>query len=142
MKKAGSRTIGNLRGIDPRMILVIGMALSRGNVDFTVIKGVREEAEQVELYKQGRTKPGIIVTYKDGINKKSRHQLADDGLGKAIDYIPYPFDGNWESKENKIKFIEIGKELKFCADFLGFNNTYGGIDWKNFVDLPHFQLNN
>jgi len=43
--------------------------------DCSILSGVRTTEEQQELYSQGRTKPGYIVTYKDGINTKSKHQL-------------------------------------------------------------------
>ena len=132
MNKAGSRTLKNIIGVDPRLCLVLGMALARGNVDFTVISGLRTLNEQRKLFAQGRSTKGKIVTTMDGVIKKSYHQS-----GKAIDFIPYPFHG-WDDKES---FIKVGKELKFCADFLGFKNSYGGTDWKNFKDYPHFQIN-
>lgn len=131
MNKAGKRTLKNISNIDSKLCLVVGMALARGRIDFTVINGLRTLEEQQELYAQGRSKPGRIVTNMDGIIKKSYHQS-----GKAIDFIPCPFKG-WDDKQG---FIDVGQELKFCAKYLGFESTYGGTDWGNFLDLPHFQL--
>ena len=42
----------------------------------------RSQEEQVSLYAQGRTAPGPIVTWVDGVKKKSRHQL-----GLAVDCV-------------------------------------------------------
>jgi len=124
MKKLSKRSLKNIEGIDPKLSLVLGMVLARGNVDLTVICGIRSLEDQQKAFKGGFSKL-------DGINKKSKHQI-----GKAIDFIPYPFN-DWEDRES---FRRVGKELKFCANFLGFKNSYGGTDWENFVDLPHFQL--
>lgn len=130
MNKVSKRTMKNISNIDPKLSLVIGMALARGNVDFTVTSGLRTLNKQRELYAQGRSKKGNKVTNADGVIKKSYHQT-----GKAIDFIPYPFKG-WDDTES---FKKVGKELKYCADFLGIANSYGG-NWKSFKDYPHFQI--
>jgi hypothetical protein len=63
----------------------------------------------------------------DGINKKSKHQ---DGL--AIDFIPYPFNGDWEDTK---PFEKIHMELSMCARHLGFE-PIDIIDW----DKGHFAI--
>lgn len=131
MNKISGRSIGNLEGLDSRLILLVGMVLARGKVDFTLTSGIRTLEEQQAHYAKGRTVPGIKVTNTDGIVKKSKHQL-----GLAFDFIPYPFKG-WDDDES---FRAVGAELKICAKHLGFSHSYGG-DWSSFVDLPHFQLN-
>lgn len=47
--------------------------------------GLRTLARQQELWAQGRTTPGKIVTNADGILHPSNHQAKADGLGHAID---------------------------------------------------------
>ena len=130
MNKIGSRTLKNISNIDPKLSLILGMVLARGKVDFTITSGLRTLEEQRKLFAQGRSGEGKIITNMDGIIKKSYHQT-----GKAIDFIPYPFKG-WNDTES---FIKVGQELKFCADFLGIENSYGG-HWKSFKDYPHFQI--
>ncbi len=124
MKKLSKRSLKNIAGIDPRLSLILGMVLARGKVDLTVTCGIRSLEDQQKAFKGGFSKL-------DGVNKKSKHQL-----GKAIDFIPYPFNG-WDDRES---FRKVGEELKFCANYLGIRHTYGG-DFRSFIDLPHFQLN-
>ncbi len=50
-----------------------------------VVEGVRTVDRQQALYAQGRTLPGAIVTYKDGLIHRSNHQPHADGLGYAVD---------------------------------------------------------
>lgn len=123
MNKISSRSIKNIQGIDPRLSLIVGMVLARGKVDLTITCGLRSLEDQQKAFKNGASKL-------DGINKKSKHQI-----GKAIDFIPYPFNGWGDIKS----FKKVGEELKVCADYLGIKNSYGG-DWKSFKDYPHFQL--
>ena len=123
MNKISSRSIKNIQGIDHRLSLIVGMVLARGNVDLTITCGLRSLEDQQKAFKNGFSKL-------DGVNKKSKHQI-----GKAIDFIPYPFNG-WDDIES---FKKVGEELKLCADYLGIKNSYGG-DWKTFKDYPHFQL--
>ena len=123
MNKISSRSIKNIQGIDPRLSLIVGMVLARGKVDLTITCGSRSLEDQQKAFKDG-------FSNLDGINKKSKHQT-----GKAIDFIPYPFNG-WDDIKS---FKKVGEELKLCADYLGIKNSYGG-DWKSFKDYPHFQL--
>lgn len=77
----GSRSLERLKGVDPRLVNVVKLAISLSEIDFSVLEGVRTLARQRELYAQGRTKPGKIVTW----TMKSKHIE-----GKAVDLIPYP----------------------------------------------------
>lgn len=107
--------------------------------DCTIVQGHRSVEEQQELYAQGRTKPGRIVTQIDGITKKSKHNYHPS---MAVDVVPYPVD--WADRERMIFFAGyvIG-----VADELGVDLRWGG-DWNqntdlsdnNFDDLPHFEI--
>ncbi len=123
MKKLSKRSLKNIKGIDERLTLILGMILARGKVDLTIICGMRTLEEQQEAFKNGFSKL-------DGINKKSKHQ---EGL--AFDFIPYPFKG-WDDREG---FRRVGKELKLVAKYLGISCRYGG-DWRSFKDYPHFEV--
>ena len=87
---------------------------------------LRTVEEQDELYAQGRTKPGKIVTNCKGSTYSSMHQW-----GVAFDI--YRNDGKGAYNESG-KFFEkvgaIGKEIGL---------EWGG-SWKSFPDRPHFQL--
>ena len=86
----------------------------------------RTVAEQDNLYAQGRTKPGSIVTNAKGSSYSSMHQwgaafdvIRNDGKGAYFD------NDGWFSKVGR-----IGKSLGL---------EWGG-DWTSPVDKPHFQL--
>ncbi len=50
-----------------------------------ITDGGRTAEKQAELFAQGRTKPGRIVTWVDGVVRKSNHQQATDGFYHAVD---------------------------------------------------------
>lgn len=92
MAKVGFRSQAKLNTVDPKLRDVVTAALQAAPdwLDFGVISGRRTVAEQKELYSRGRTKPGTIVTHKDGVKKKSRHQPKKrGGPGEAIDIAAY-----------------------------------------------------
>ncbi len=123
MNKLSKRSLKNIKGIDEKLTLILGMILARGKVDLTIICGLRSLEEQQEAFKNGFSKL-------DGINKVSKHQ---EGL--AFDFIPYPFRG-WDDREG---FRRVGEELKLVAKHLGISCRYGG-DWKKFRDWGHFEV--
>lgn len=132
--KLGTRSKNNLKGVHPDLVKVVEKAIGLTTQDFTVIEGVRTTKRQQELYAQGRTAPGNIVTNADGVKKKSNHQAKADGYGHAVDIVPYPVD--WDSIS---KFDNIAVAMKLAACELGVDIVWGG-DWKNFKDYPHFEL--
>lgn len=106
-----------------RVTLVIEALTNRG-MTVEVVQGLRTFAEQNELYKQGRTKPGQIVTRAKG--GQSNHNY-----GLAVDLCPF-VNGKPQWNDNAA-FIRIGVE----ASKLGLE--WGG-NWKKFIDKPHVQL--
>lgn len=96
-----------------------------------VTQGVRTAEEQAELFAQGRTKPGKIVTNCDGVLKRSRHQVASDGWGHAVD-CAFLTNGmpDWSLSLPWRLYGEMGKALGL---------TWGG-DWKTLVDRPHLEM--
>lgn len=96
-------------------------AVKANGIDLKITFGFRTFKEQQDLYDQGRTKPGKIVT-------KAKPGQSFHNYGLAIDVVPIVNGkADWESKHwNKIG--EIGQVCGF---------EWGG-GWK-FVDRPHFQ---
>ena len=94
-----------------------------------IVQGVRSVEEQARLFAQGRTSPGKVVTNCDGVVKKSRHQLAADGFGHAVD-CAFVVGGQvvWEGPWNL--YGEVGKVLGL---------VWGG-DFHSLVDRPHLEL--
>lgn len=132
--KLGKTSLARLQGVDETLVNVVKRAIEISEVDFTVMEGVRTLERQRELYAQGRTAPGKIVTW----TMKSRHIE-----GKAVDLVPYPLDWNDIEKFNKIKdaMFQAARELDV--------NLRWGADWdgdgkyreKGEYDSPHFEIN-
>jgi peptidoglycan L-alanyl-D-glutamate endopeptidase CwlK len=102
--------------------------------DCTIIAGLRTQEEQQKLYAQGRSEPGEIVTFKDGIDRRSKHQD-----GRAVDAAPYPVD--WKDEERFRNFgwyvLGVAKTLK-GRGVIENDVKWGGLwAWK---DLPHFEI--
>lgn len=89
---ATARDIERLKGVHPTLAKAVLLLLQE--FPMFVVEGLRTTARQQQLYAQGRTTPGKIVTYKDGVVHKSNHQPHGDGLGHAVDLAftgPQPF---------------------------------------------------
>lgn len=141
-------SIEKMKGVHPKLVEVMKKAISDSPYDFKIIQGLRTAAYQNELYQQGRTRPGKIVTKLDGYNKKSNHQAKSDGYGHAVDiavcgqydqngnYVKYTTDA--EMFDNK-KLVEISRHVKAVAKDMGLDIVWGG-DWKTLYDTPHYEL--
>ena len=132
--KLGKTSLALLQGVDETLVNVVKRAIEISEVDFTVLEGVRTLERQRELYAQGRTAPGKIVTW----TMKSKHIE-----GKAVDLVPYPLDWNDLEKFNKIKdaMFKAAKEqdvnLRWGADW----DQDGNYREKGETDSPHFEIN-
>ena len=130
----GKTSLARLKGVDECLVKVVKRAIEISEIDFTVMEGVRTLDRQCELYAQGRTAPGKIVTW----TMKSKHIE-----GKAVDLVPYPLDWNDLDKFDKIKNAmfqaakEIDVNLRWGADWDG----DGNYREKGEYDSPHFELN-
>lgn len=96
-------------------------------INVQISEGHRSYARQNELYAQGRTKPGKIVTNARG--GQSWHNF-----GIAVDFFLTNHDGSkalWTVNSKWRRAAQIGKSF-------GFN--WGG-DWTSFKDYPHLQMN-
>ena len=116
-----------MQGLHPDLIAKVSPILD--TLGMVVIQGVRTVAQQQALYAQGRTTPGSIVTYKDGIVHKSNHQPHADGFGHAVDcafYGPDPFADThpWEAYGEAVEASGL---------------VWGGR-WTGLVDRPHAEL--
>jgi len=86
----------------------------------------RSEEEQLELYAQGRTKSGKIVTQ---IAMGGKHNRLP---AMAFD-IAFKKDGKLDWSAHLFqKFADIVKRVSDDVEW--------GGDWKKFKDLPHFQV--
>ncbi len=110
------RSISNLRGVHPDLVAVVHRAIEITTQDFIVIEGVRTQERQDELWAQGRTKPGPIVTWtKDA----SSHGIGKDGYGHAVDICPFPVDWNDLKKFDAIAKAMLTQPLKWAFACVG-----------------------
>ncbi len=141
----GARSRKAMVGLDPRLIAVIERAIQITPQDFMVNEGVRTPARQRQLYAQGRTAPGPIVTWV----KVSNHFAAGDGYGKAVDIYPW-MNGkpNLSSSPAAMKaYVDIAKAMFAAAGELGVPLRWGAnwdgdgvIREKGETDNPHFEI--
>ena len=133
MKTLNQRSKNNLVGVHPNLVKVIETAIVDCPLEFTVVEGVRTTQRQQELFAQGRTTAGQIVTNVDGVKKKSNHQPKADGYGYAVDIYANPINVN-----DTVNIKVVADCILSVAEILGINVEWGG-DWK-FIDRPHFEL--
>lgn len=130
-------SIGKLEGVHPRLKLLMAVSIKNSPWDFAIESGVRTEKEQKRLYEQGRFgNKGRIVTSKDGIIKRSNHQVKKNGYGYAVDIVVWE---NGKKSWNERKLKDISKHIKEQAKILGIRVFWGG-DWKQLVDMPHYEI--
>ncbi|KQS55884.1 hypothetical protein ASG17_07490 [Brevundimonas sp. Leaf363] len=134
----GATSRGRLSGVHPQLVRVVERAIEISPVDFKVIEGVRTPARQKELYAQGRTKPGPVVTW----TVNSNHFVKADGFGHAVDLLPSPYD--WKATG---PFDQVSRAMFEAAKQLGVKIRWGA-DWdqdgkpreRGESDSPHFEL--
>ena len=130
--RLSQRSLDNLRGVHPLLVGTVTRAIRITDCNFVVIEGVRTKERQADLYAQGRTKPGRIVTW----TMNSRHLLADDGFGRAVDLMALQ-DGKgvwapWSLYE------QIYQAMYEAASDVGASIVWGG-HWER-RDGAHFEL--
>jgi len=126
MFRFSEKSLERMEGIDHRLSEVMKKAIKISKVDFGVppYGGLRTAEEQFVLFEEGKST-------KDGYDRKSYHQT-----GKAVDVYAY-VDGKASWEEEHLAMIAAA--VLQAANILGYHVMWGGL-WKNFVDMPHFQI--
>jgi peptidoglycan LD-endopeptidase CwlK len=88
----------------------------------------RSPERQDELYKQGRSKPGPIVTYKRG-GESNHNKLPAPALDVA--FLLADGEVSWSG----LLLSKFARLMK-AADA----RVHWGGDWPNFKDRPHFEV--
>jgi peptidoglycan LD-endopeptidase CwlK len=112
-------------GLKPAMLKVLA-AMEILGYPMMISDGIRSTEQQTALYAQGRTTPGPIVTYCDGVTKKSNHQS-----GRACDCC-FIVDGQ-PSWAVHLPWKAFGA----CVEATGL--TWGGT-FSRLNDLGHAEL--
>lgn len=108
--------------VQPYARALVQKAAQHG-ITIKVIAGLRTYDEQDQLFAQGRTKPGRIVT-------NARAGFSNHNFGIAFDI------GVFEGA----KYLDESPKYKAVGALgMDLGLEWGG-NWKTFVDEPHFQL--
>jgi peptidoglycan L-alanyl-D-glutamate endopeptidase CwlK len=107
-------------------------ALISPNITIRVVQGLRTIEEQNELYAQGRTKPGKIVT-------KAKGGSSYHNYGMAIDFaflvngkeISWDTGKDWDG-DHTADWMEVVSVFEMAG------YEWGGM-WKTIKDYPHLQ---
>ena len=132
----GKRQAERLAQAVPALAVAYGHALARWQGDPVlsraglpiVTESYRSAERQEELYAQGRSKPGAVVTYKRG--GESKHNVLS---ARALDVAFLLADGSvsWSG----LLLSKFARLMK-AADA---RVRWGG-DWPGFKDRPHFEV--
>lgn len=133
MRQWSKRSLDNMKGLHPDLILVLNRALQTSPHDFVVTEGLRTLDRQKELVHIGASK-----------TLKSRHLKQADNYGHAFDFYAMVDTNNdekisFEEMSNVRLMIPIADAIKAAAKEKNVAVTYGG-DWRKFKDYPHFEL--
>ncbi len=74
MYRLGSKSLANLKGVHPRLVQVVQLAITLSAQDFTVLEGVRSLAAQKANVAKGASQ-----------TMDSKHLVQGDGYGHAVD---------------------------------------------------------
>lgn len=125
------RDLARLAGVHPALVDAITEVLDEmaawGHPMF-VVEGTRTRERQQQLFAQGRTARGPIVTKNDGVTHPSNHQPKADGWGRAVDCAF--LDGN--------PFAQTHPWHTYGAALEKRGLKWGGR-WQ-FMDQPHAEL--
>jgi len=108
--KLSSRSLRKLEGVHPLLVDTVKEAIKVSLVDFGVIYGVRDLAEQKRLYEAGRSQ-----------TMKSKHLIQEDGYSHAVDLMA--FDGKNPSWDI-VMYDDIADAM-----MMGANQTGAKICW-------------
>jgi len=134
MFKLSERSLNRMKGIDPKLMNIVLLAIRRTPIDFGVawMGGLRTAEEQNQLFSEG-------FSQCDGYEKLSKHQSGD-----AVDLNV--FVGS-KMVENKEMLCVITGVMFACASELNTKIRWG-LDWNmnsdirdnTFNDIYHYEL--
>lgn len=121
--------------LDPRMQTLCQQFLDRckaAGIDVLITCTYRSNDEQAQLYAQGRTAPGKIVTNAKPGQSKHNCTLNGQPAAQAFDVVPL-LNGKPEWNAKHPAWATMGS----IGEALGLE--WAG-HWRTFKEMPHFQL--
>lgn len=109
----GAKSMAELQGVDPRLVLVVRAAIVMSKQDFSVHDGLRTTAEQKEYVRRGVSK-----------TMNSMHMKQPNGFSHAVDLVPW-INGQlrWEWKP----LFVIAAAVSEAAVKQGVDLIWGGV---------------
>lgn len=112
MYQLGKTSRQRLAGVDPRLVRCVERAIQITTQDFTVLEGVRSIETQRDYVRRGVSQ-----------TMNSRHLRQPDGLGKAVDLVPWAGGmARWEWP----LIYPIAEAMRQAAAELGVPIRWGG----------------
>ena len=119
------RSLKNLEGVHPDLVMVVNRAIEITPYDFGVTCGTRDIDTQVKMLDEGKS-----------TTMRSKHLPQADGFSHAVDLSCYVKGKiTWDHKY----FRKIIQAMMTAAIELGIQIKAGGL-WRDFLDSPHFEL--
>jgi len=126
MFKLSRASLEKLEGVHPDLVKVVSRAIEICKVDFGVSEGLRTVERQKQLKAEGKS-----------TTLKSRHLMQDDGYAHAVDlFVLVDGKASWDHKHFRLAI----QAMMTAAIELDVQIKAGGL-WRDFLDSPHFQLN-
>jgi peptidoglycan L-alanyl-D-glutamate endopeptidase CwlK len=117
----------HLQELDPQLARLAQRTSEIGVHRFWIVQGKRSQSEQDQLYEQGRSRPGQLVTW----TRNSKHVA-----GQAIDFQPLDIEGR--PTRDRRAYESVANDFKLVAAELGVRIDWGYDLWKK--DLGHIEL--
>jgi len=145
----GTRSKKQYNTLHPDLQLILDESIKI--YDYSILQGLRTEAEQKEMFKTGRSKL-------DGVTRKSKHQGVEHNgktVSMAVDLMPYKrgtnaFSGRIKDKNRFYFMMGIMRSIseRLLAEGKITHRLRFGLDWdgddifedQSFDDLPHMEL--
>lgn len=132
-----SRSLETLHPALQPLAIAFLQKVSDAGISIIITQTYRSVAEQDELYAQGRTKPGKIVTNAKGGSSRHNDTFSGKPASTAFDIV---FTRNGKPDWNvgdQADDVAIWEKLGTIGESLGLE--WGGR-WNRIIDRPHFQL--
>lgn len=132
----------------PDLQLIMRRALRYSDVDFGIAEGHRSVERQKELYAQGRTKPGSIVTWIDGVTKLGKHNIKPSMAVDIFAFIEGKAVWHGETISYLMGIIKATSEVLLEEGLISHKLRWGG-NWdmdgeiltdQTADDRPHVEL--
>lgn len=132
------RDYDRLKQVHQHLIKSLELGAKKCPIEFHVADkgGARTQTDQDNLYAQGRTKPGPIVTW----TRTSHHIIQKDGYGHAVDIVAFV---NGKPVWDEHYYSTIATYVLAAAKELGYKDIQWGITDSKGVhkDKGHYQKN-